>query len=101
MLPNNKEGSLRGLATLNKKLERQELTHEYSAIIKEKKKAGVVEKAHLWWHGSEWLATPERWPADVLNEPSDERKAEAKLVSKVLKVAVNDKNKIKCCTNSS
>ena len=40
MLPNNKEGSLRRLATLNKKLECQELTHEYTAIIEEQKKAG-------------------------------------------------------------
>ena len=45
MLPNNKEGSLRRLATLKKKLERQERTHEYTAIIEEQKKAGVVEKA--------------------------------------------------------
>ena len=45
VLPNNKEGSLRRLATLNKKLERQELTHEYTAIIEEQKKAGIVEKA--------------------------------------------------------
>ena len=57
-------------------------------------RGGHVHGADLWWHGPEWLATPERWPADVLNEPSDESQAEAKLVSKVLKVAVNDKNEI-------
>ena len=48
----------------------------------------------LWWNGPTWLAMPELWPVDVLNKPSEESQAKAKLVSKVLKVAVNDKNEI-------
>ncbi|XP_068681587.1 uncharacterized protein [Montipora foliosa] len=45
VLPNNKEGSLKRLASLNKKLERQLLTSEYAAIVEEQKETGVVEKA--------------------------------------------------------
>ena len=45
VLPNNKEGSLKRLAALNKKLERQLLTSEYAAIVEEQKETGVVEKA--------------------------------------------------------
>ena len=44
-LPNNREGSLRRLAILNKKLERQNLTSDYEDILEEHKKAGVVERA--------------------------------------------------------
>lgn len=39
-----------------------------------------VEKADLWWHGPKWLGFPEHWPADVLNEPSEESQTEVKLV---------------------
>ena len=45
VLPNNKEGSLRRLGSLNKRLERQNLTSEYEEIIEDQKKAGVVERA--------------------------------------------------------
>ena len=45
MLPNNKDGSLRRLACLNRKLERQELTNQYAEIIEDQKKEGVVERA--------------------------------------------------------
>ena len=45
VLPNNKDGSLRRLASLNKKLERQELTSQYGEIIEDQKKEGVVERA--------------------------------------------------------
>ena len=57
-------------------------------------RGGHVEKADLWWHGPKWLGFPEHWPADVLNEPSEESQTEVKLVQKVLRVAVNKKNKI-------
>ena len=53
-----------------------------------------VEKADLWWHGPKWLGFPEHWPADVLNEQSEESQTEVKLVQKVLGVAVNEKNEI-------
>ena len=55
---------------------------------------GHVEKADLWWHGPKWLGFPEHWPADVLNEQSEESQTEVKLVQKVLGVAVNEKNEI-------
>ena len=45
VLPNNKEGSLRRLATRNKTFERKKLTNEYADIVEERKKAGVVEEA--------------------------------------------------------
>ena len=57
-------------------------------------RGGHVEKADLWWHGPKWLGFPEHWPADVLNEPSEESQTEVKLVQKVLGVAVNEKNEI-------
>lgn len=45
VLPNNEEGSLRRLRSLNRRLERQNLTSEYAEIIEDQKKAGVVERA--------------------------------------------------------
>ena len=39
-----------------------------------------------------WLS-PELWPAYVLNEPSEESQTEAKLVQKVMGVAVNEKKR--------
>ena len=45
VLPNNKDGSLRRLASLNRKLKRQNLTPAYEEIIEEQRGAGVVEKA--------------------------------------------------------
>ena len=44
-LPYNKEGSLRRLVSLTKKLERQELTTLNGEVIEEQKAAGVVESA--------------------------------------------------------
>ena len=55
-------------------------------------RGGHVEEADLWWHGPRWLGSPELWPADVLNEPSEESQAEAK--QKVLGVAVNEENEV-------
>ena len=55
---------------------------------------GHVEEADLWWHGPRWLVCPKLWPADALNEPSEESQTEAKLVQKVLGVAVNEKNEV-------
>lgn len=48
----------------------------------------------MWWYGPKWLSTPELWPADVLNESCKESQAEAKLVCKVLAVAVDEENKV-------
>ena len=45
VLPNNREGSLRRLASLNRKLKRQNLTSAYEEIIEEQREAGMVEKA--------------------------------------------------------
>ncbi|KAK3716737.1 hypothetical protein QZH41_006308 [Actinostola sp. cb2023] len=46
-LPNNKEGSLRRLSSLTRKLERQTLTEKYGEIIDEQKATGVVESAEI------------------------------------------------------
>ena len=58
-------------------------------------RGGRVNGSHLWWDGPEWLATPEHWPADVLNQPTKESQVEAKLVQKVLAVAVDGNDEIK------
>ena len=58
-------------------------------------RGGHVNRSHLWWDGPEWLATPEHWPADVLNQPTKESQVEAKLVQRVLAVAVDDNDEIK------
>ncbi|XP_067039928.1 uncharacterized protein [Acropora muricata] len=44
-LPSNKDGSLKRLHSLNRKLQREGLTEEYDAIIKEQLAEGVIEKA--------------------------------------------------------
>ena len=44
-LPLNKDGSLKRLHSLNRKLQREGLTEEYDAIIKEQLAEGVIEKA--------------------------------------------------------
>ena len=44
-LPSNKDGSLKRLHSLNRKLQREGLTEEYGAIIKEQLDEGVIEKA--------------------------------------------------------
>lgn len=41
-----------------------------------------------------WSATQGDWPADVLNQPTEESQVEAKLVKKVLAIAVDNKNEI-------
>ena len=57
-------------------------------------RGGRVNGSDLWWHGPEWLTTPEHWPGDVLNQPSEETQAEAKLVQKVLAAAIDDASEI-------
>ena len=44
-LPSNKDGSLKRLHSLNRKLQREDLTEEYGVIIKEQLDKGVIEKA--------------------------------------------------------
>ena len=44
-LPSHKNGSLRRLTSLVRKLERQDLTNKYSEVIEEQNAAGVVESA--------------------------------------------------------
>lgn len=48
----------------------------------------------MWWHGPECLRTPEIWPTNMVNEPSEASLAEAKLIRKVLNAAVNDEDDI-------
>jgi len=44
-LPSNKEGSLKRLKNLTRKLQREDLTVEYDGIIQEQLTEGVIEKA--------------------------------------------------------
>ena len=57
---------------------------------------GRLEKADQWWNGPKWLASRENWLADILDEPTEESKAEAKLVWKVLAVAVHEEDQVEC-----
>ena len=41
-----------------------------------------------------WSATQGHWPADVLNQPTEESQVEGKLMKKFLAIAVEDKNEI-------
>ena len=43
VLPSNKQGSIRRLSSLNKKLERQGLTNEYDLTIRDQKEQGIIE----------------------------------------------------------
>ena len=45
LLPPNKQGSLRRLSNLTRKLERQGITAEYEQIIKDQKDQGIIEPA--------------------------------------------------------
>lgn len=45
VLPNNKEGSLCWLGSLNKRVGHQNLTCEYGEVIEDQKKVGVVQRA--------------------------------------------------------
>ena len=60
MLPNNKEGSLRRLPCLNRKLEHQELTDQYAEIIEGQKKEGVVERAENSTYHTNLLSEPQQ-----------------------------------------
>ena len=53
-----------------------------------------MEGVGQWWNGPKWRATPEEWPPDVVNEVTEESQAEAKLVRKVLAVAIDEENEI-------
>ena len=57
-------------------------------------RGGRLEETDQWWNGSNWLANKENWPADVLDEPSEDSQVEAKLVRKVLAVAVDEENEV-------
>ena len=50
-LPNNKEGSLRRLASLVRKLEKNGSIEDYNAMIQEQLIEGIVERAPNWGLG--------------------------------------------------
>ena len=57
-------------------------------------RGGHLEEVDQWWNGPKWLASRENWPADILDEPTKESQAEAKLVRKVLAVAVDEEDEM-------
>ena len=57
-------------------------------------RGGRLEEADQWWNGPKWLASQENWPADILDEPTEKSQAEAKLVRKVLAVAVDEEDEV-------
>ena len=57
-------------------------------------RGGRLEEADQWWNGPNWLANQENWPADILDKPTEQSQAEAKLVRQVLAVAVDKEDEI-------
>ena len=55
---------------------------------------GCLEQSEQWWIGPKWLASQEDWSADILDEATEESQAEAKLVRKVLAVAVDEEDEV-------
>lgn len=53
-----------------------------------------LKEADQWWDGPSWFAKPENWPRDVLDKSSEEGQSKAKLIRKVLTVAVDDENEV-------
>ena len=54
-------------------------------------RGGSVENKKLWWG---WLNSQERWPEDIMSVPMKERKAEAKIIKRVLTVSMENTGKI-------
>ena len=48
-----------------------------------------LEEVDQWWNGPNWLTSQENWPADILDEPTEESQAETNLFRKMLAVAVD------------
>lgn len=48
----------------------------------------IADCSDLWWHGPTWLPFPESWPTDVVTMPTNESRAEAKIIKEVLGVAL-------------
>ena len=40
--------------------------------------------SELWQHGPDWLSDPSKWPPNIVLEPSQESRAEAKILKNVL-----------------
>ena len=57
-------------------------------------RGGRLGEADQWWNGPKWLASRENWLADILDKPTEESKAKAKLVRKVLAVAVHGEGEV-------
>ena len=57
-------------------------------------RGGHLEEVDQWWNGPKCLASRENWPAGILDEPTKESQAEAKLVRKVLAVAVDEEDEM-------
>ena len=46
----------------------------------------------VWLPGPDWLTRPEKWPRDIVTEPSKETEAEAKRIKEVFAVAVETRD---------
>ena len=53
-------------------------------------RGGPVENKKLWWDGPNWLSNQERWPEDITSVPTKESNAEAKIIKRVLAVAMGN-----------
>ena len=53
-LPNNKQGSLKRLTSLHRRLERDGLSEQYESIIRDQLASGIIEEAPVVAHGKEF-----------------------------------------------
>ena len=53
-LPNNKQGGLKRLTSLHRKLERDGLSEQYESIIRDQLASGIIEEAPVVAHGKEF-----------------------------------------------
>jgi hypothetical protein len=53
-LPNNKQGSIKRLASLHRKLQKDELSEQYDSIIRDQLASGIIEEAPDIPHGKEF-----------------------------------------------
>ena len=53
-------------------------------------RGGPVSNNDLWWKGPAWLPHSEQWPQNPATNASEESEAEAKMVKKVMAIAIDE-----------
>ena len=47
-----------------------------------------MTEAELWWKGPQWFSDPEKWPTDIVRQPTQESQAERKIQRELFAGAV-------------